>query len=117
MQDNDGWEWIGEQGPGYSLMEKVPKWVLRKMRSMDMRRIESEYEDEVHSFYPLRGRRYSYRIFAYPAQGGTRDMVLRKRRDRSRATRRHSRGSSKTLVGVLVIVGAVLLAVFLMQIL
>ena len=110
--DNDGWELIGCEDDYVTEMEKVPKWVRQKTWSMDMRR---RVDDQC--FYALRGRRYSYRIYAYPRHGGWSALaVYRKPRDRSRY-RRHRRGSSKALVGVLVIVGAVLLAAFLARIL
>ena len=83
MQDNDGWELIGREGPGYYLTEKVPKWVMHKMQSMDMRRIMPEGKDEVRRFYPLHGRRYIYRIYASPGQGGPQVQVYRKPRGRS----------------------------------
>ena len=112
MQDNDGWELIGSEGGNFADMEKVPKWVRQKTWSMDMRR-----RVDVQHFYALWGRRYSYRIYAYPQHGPWSALgVYRKRRDRSRH-RRRSRGSSKALAGVLVVAGAVLLAVFLAQIL
>ena len=112
MQDNDGWELIGYEANHAADMEKVPKWVVRKMQSMDMRR----RVDDQH-FYALRGRRYSYRIYASPQHGPWSALdVYRKRRERSRR-RRRGRGSSKALVGVLVGAGAVLLVVFLARIL
>lgn len=117
MQDSDGWELIGRESPGYYLMERVPKWVQRKMRAMDMSRIMPEGKDEVRRFYPLRGRRYSYRIYASPGQGGSHIAVYRKPRGRSSATRRPLRGSNKALVSVLAVIGAVLLLAFLAQIL
>ena len=117
MQDNDGWELIGRESPGYYLMEKVPKWVQYKMRSMDMNRIMPEGKDEVRRFYPLRGRRYIYRIYASPGQGGPQVQVYRKSRGRSHFTRRSSPGINKALVSVLAVIGAVLLLAFLARIL
>ena len=109
MQDNDGWELVGYEFAYLdgSRMEKVPKWVVRKMQSMDLRHIAHAGDGKVQHFYPLRGRRYNYRIYADPCTGSwSAAYVYRKPRDRSRHRRR---GSSKALVGALVVAGAVLL--------
>lgn len=81
MNNKDGWEYIGEYGNNFPQdnMERVPPWVRKAMRAMDMSRIECEWEDAVHPYYALRGRRYHYRIFAYHGQG-TLVVVYRKPR-------------------------------------
>lgn len=121
MQDNDGWELIGYEGTyTSSQMGKVPNWVRRKMQSMDLRHIAHAGDGKVRGFYPLQGRRYSYRICASPEQGGGYDevYVYRKPRGHSRSTRRPRQRSGKVFASVLVIViGAVLLVAFLARIL
>lgn len=81
MNNKDGWEYVGEYGNNFpqNNMGRVPPWVQKAMRAMDMSRIECEWEDKVHPFYALKGRHYRYRIFAYHGQG-TQVVVYRKSR-------------------------------------
>lgn len=81
MNNKDGWEYIGEYGNNFPQdnMERVPPWVRKAMRAMDLSRIECEWGDTAPPYYALRGRRYHYRIFAYHGQG-TQVVVCRKPR-------------------------------------
>ena len=73
---SDSWSRIGGYDYTSTDMERVPGWVRKAMRNMDLRSIAS-----TNRYYELTGQRYNYRVTS-AGQGAPIVNVYRRRRGR-----------------------------------